>query len=127
MTLDRRRFLQLSALGILAAVGDSACASSDTRADASADQPQLLAMLGPERVRQLGAHYRASTPAENSAEALRTALSNGRGLRIPFVKSGSFDERIREDFASGRTVVVDGWVLSLTEARQAALYSLTPA
>ena len=27
----------------------------------------------------------------------------------------------------GRTVVVDGWVLAVTEARQAALFSLTPA
>ena len=126
MTLDRRRFLQLSVLGIVAAVGDSACASSDTRPDASADQPQLLAMLGPERVRQLGTHYRASRPAENNADALRAALSSGHGLRIPFVKN-SFDDQIRDDFAKGRTVVVDGWVLSLTEARQAALYSLTSA
>lgn len=127
MTLDRRRFLQVSVLGIVAAVGDSACASSDVRADASADQPQLLAMLGPERVRQLGAHYRASTPTENSADSLRASLSNGRSLPIPFIKGGSFDEQIRDDFAKGRTVVVDGWVLSLTEARQAALYSFTSA
>ena len=54
MALDRRRFLQLSALGIVATVADSACAPTDARVDASADQPQLLAMLGPERVRQLG-------------------------------------------------------------------------
>ena len=126
MTLDRRRFLQLSALGIVATVADSACASSD-RADTPPDRPQLLAMLGPERVRQLGAHYRASTPNENSADALRAALSSGHRLRIPFIKSASLDDRIRDDFAAGRTVVVDGWVLAVTEARQAALFSLTPA
>jgi len=127
MTLDRRRFLQLSALGIVAAVGDSACAASNDRADAAADRPQLLAMLGAERVRQLGAHYRASTPSENSATALRAALSRAHGLRIPFNKSASLDDQIRDDFAGGRTVVVDGWVLSVTEARQAALFSLAPA
>ena len=126
MTLDRRRFLQLSALGIVATVADSACASSD-RADTPPDRPQLLAMLGPERVRQLGAHYRASTPNENSTETLRAALSSGHRLRIPFIKSASLDDRIRDDFAAGRTVVVDGWVLAVTEARQAALFSLTPA
>jgi len=126
MTLDRRRFLQLSALGIVATVADSACASSD-RADTPPDRPQLLAMLGPERVRQLGAHYRASTPNENSTETLRAALSSGHRLRVPFIKSASLDDRIRGDFAAGRTVVVDGWVLAVTEARQAALFSLTPA
>ena len=128
MTLDRRRFLQLSALGIVAAVADSACVASSDRADADAvDRPQLLAMLGPERVRQLGAHYRASTPSENSADALRAALSSGHGSQSSSIKSGSLDDQIRDDFAAERTVIVDGWVLSVTEARQAALFSLSPA
>jgi hypothetical protein len=127
MTLDRRRFLQLSALGIVATMADSACAPTDARVDASADRPQLLAMLGPERVRQLGARYRASTPTENSAEALRAALARGHSPGIPLFKSGSFENQIRDDFSAGRTVVVDGWVLAVTEARQAALFSLTPA
>jgi hypothetical protein len=39
---------------------------------------------------------------------------------------GSIDDQIRDDFTAGRTVVVDGWVLSVTEARQAALFSLAP-
>jgi len=127
MTLDRRRFLQLSALGIVAIVADSACAVSSDRTDAAIDRPQLLVMLGPERVRQLGAYYRASTPSENSAGALRSALSSGQGSHIPLIKRGSLDDQVRDDFAAGRTVVVDGWVLSVTEARQAALFSLTPA
>jgi hypothetical protein len=84
-------------------------------------------MLGAERVRQLGAHYRAATPRENNADALRAALSDAGGPRIPFVKKKSVDDQIHEDFAAGRTVLVDGWVLSLTEARQCGLYSLTSA
>ena len=84
-------------------------------------------MLGPERVRELGAHYRASTPSESSADALRAALSAGHGPQDPFIKNGPLDAQIRGDFAAGRTVMIDGWVLSVTEARQAALFSLTPA
>src|SRR5438105_1427890 len=124
MVLDRRRFLQLSALGAIAAVADSACARSSDRADAALDRPQLLAMLGPERVRQLGEHYRAATPTEINADALRAAISNGQGPRIPLLHK-SIDHQIRDDFEAGRTVLVDGWVLSVTEARQAALYSLS--
>lgn len=126
MILDRRRFLQLSALGILAGATE-ACASADTGAGADAGHLQLVSMLGADRVRQLGAAYRASTPNENTAAALRSALSDRRGLRIPFVRSLSLADRIRDDFAAGHTVVVDGWVLSLTEAREAAILSLTPA
>ena len=126
MTLDRRRLLQLSALGIAATLADAAC-SADNRGDTAVDRPQLLAMLGPERVRQLGAHYRAATPSENSADSLRAAISKGHGLRIPLIGNASLDAQIRDDFAEQRTVLVDGWVLSVTEARQAALFSLAPA
>jgi hypothetical protein len=125
MALDRRRFLQLSTLAIVATVADAGCAALGDRA--AADRPQLVAMLGPERVRELGAHYRASTPSENTAGSLRAAISSGHSSRIPFLGSRSLDDQIRDDFAAGRTVVVDGWVLSVTEARQAALFSLTAA
>src|SRR6266480_532732 len=127
MPVDRRRFLQLSALGVIAGVTESGCSSTADRDTAAVDRPQLLAMLGPDRVRQLGAHYRAATPNENSADALRAAISNGHHVRIPLLGIGSLDDQVRDDFASGRTVLLDGWVLAVTEARQAALFSLTPA
>ena len=122
MNLDRRRCLQVTAIGVIAALAEPACA--DDRSDAI-DHPQLLDLLGPDRVRELGAHYRAATPNESTAEALRAALSKGLASRFPLPASHS--SRIRDDFESGRTVLVDGWVLSVTEARQAALFSLTPA
>ena len=122
MNLDRRRFLQGTAIGVIAAVAEPACAGD--RSDVI-DHPQLLDLLGPERVRELGTHYRAATPAENSAEALSAAISKRPSSRFPLPASRS--NQIREDFEDGRTVLVDGWVLSVTEARQAALFSLTPA
>jgi hypothetical protein len=124
--VDRRRFIEVSALGILAGVNHG-CAATDTGATADAEHLQLQSLLGPDPVRQLGATYRASTPNENTAAALRSALSARSGFRIPFAISPSLSDRIRDDFAAGRIVVVDGWVLSITEARQAALFSLTPA
>src|SRR5437588_11643520 len=121
MTVDRRRFLQLSALGAIASVTESGCSSAADRDTVAVDRPQLLAMLGPDRVRQLGTHYRAVTPNENNAAALRGAISDGHHVRIPLLGIGTLDEQIRDDFAAGRTILLDGWVLSVTEARQAAL------
>jgi hypothetical protein len=126
VTLDRRRFLQLTTLGLLVTASDAACSPSDDVAAAASADPRLVGMLGADRVRQLGAHYRAGTPSESTAAALRGALA-GRGIRLPFVAAKSIDDRIRDDFAAGRTVLVDGWVLSVTEARQCALYSLKSA
>ena len=127
MALDRRRFLELTALGVVFSFADVAC-DRDERSVASApDRPQLLSVLGPDRVREIGSHYRAATSGENTADALRAAISKSRGFHIPLLGNESLDDQIEDDFEEGRTVVVDGWVLSVTEARQAALFSLTPA
>ena len=124
MSLDRRRFIHVSALSAIGAVAMSAC---DRTPDSSLDRPALLGMLGPERVHQLGTDYRAATAGENNATTLRAALSRARSRSWwQRVMHGSVDDQVRDDFANGRTVLVDGWVLSLTEARQAALFSLTP-
>src|SRR2546423_12081676 len=110
MTLDRRRFLQLSTLSVMTAFADSACGVSRDRTDAAIERPQLLAMLGPERVRQIGTHYRASTPSENSTDSLRAVISSSRGFHIPFIGNGSLDDQIRDDLAAARTVPLDAWV-----------------
>jgi hypothetical protein len=125
MTLDRRRFLQLAATGMVAGLTTSACAR-DAAEDAGAlSGPALLEMLGPERVREIGAQYRAEVRTENTAAILRHAISNSQHRQFPWIRRRSIKEQIRDDFAAGRTVVVNGWVLSETEARQCALYSLS--
>ena len=125
MTLDRRRFLQLAATGMVAGLTTSACAR-DTSVDTSVlGKPALLEMLGPERTREIGTQYRAAVPRENTASTLRDAISSSQHRQFPWIRSRSIDEQIRDDFAAGRTVVVNGWVLSETEARQCALYSLS--
>ena len=118
MELSRRRFLQAGALGVIAAVTTTACTGESDRA---LDQPLLVDTLGADRVRELGAHYRAQTPAENNAVALRAAINESRGSRL---LPRSIHETVQNDFANGRTVLIDGWLLSVTEARQAALLSL---
>ena len=105
--MNRRRFLHLSALGVAAG---AAGAGPEPQRYAPRE---LLDLLGPETVRRLGRRYRALVPAEDFlSEALR---------RRPTA------HRVRDDFARGRTVVVMGWTLSATEARQCALFSLLPA
>jgi len=105
--LNRRRFLQLSVLGITA--GAVSLGSGPARLTPH----ELLDLLGPETVRGLGRRYREMAPAADLLSA-----APGRG---------GISHRVRDDFARGRTVVVEGWVLSVTEARQCALFSLLPA
>lgn len=125
MTLDRRRFLQLTAAGMVASLTNSAC-TRETSEDAKAlERPELLEMLGAARVLEIGTQYRAAVPDENTVAALGAAISSSQHRTFPWIGHRSIEERIRDDFADGRTVVVSGWVLSETEARQCALYSLS--
>ena len=126
-TLDRRQFVKLAASMTVAALATTACSRDDVTNTNALDRPQLLDMLGPARVRALGAHYRANVPSENSASALRDAIATQRSrLHLPWFQK-SIDDTVHDDFATGRTVVVDGWVLAVTEARQCALFSLAAA
>ena len=118
--MHRRQFLRVAAAVPVAGVLASACAPGAGYDDASLARPELLAAMGPALVRSLGARYRELTPAEHDAGALRLT-ARLFGARRPVA------DLVRDDFAHGRTVVVDGWILARTEARQCALFSLLPA
>ena len=123
MALNRRRFLQLTSAGILASLTGTACARDyDPNAPT---EPALVEMLGAARVRQIGTQYRSDFPQESTAAALREAISNSRRRGFARRYRRPIEDQIRRDFATGRVVVVGGWVLALTEARQCALYSLS--
>jgi hypothetical protein len=64
-------------------------------------------------LRQLGTAYRAQTPAEASQKTL-----------IQLLQPGATAQSIKTEYANGDIVTINGWVLSRTEARQCALFSL---
>ena len=126
MNLDRRNFLKVGVAAVAAGLASPACAREES-AQSALDSPELLAMLGPDRVRRIGTDYRARVRSENSVRSLRAAISRSQEspLHLPWMHK-SVEHTVKDDFSAGRIVVVDGWVLSLTEARQCALLSLAP-
>ena len=70
-----------------------------------------------QQVISLGEAYLEQFPAEKDVALLESLVDiNG--------PPGGLDELIRRDFATGDTVKLQGWVLSRTEGRQSALFSL---
>ena len=128
--MNRRRFLRIGAAGAAALSGLTtvACDDGGTIDLREPTPPELLGALGPDATRAIGRRYRVISPAENDVRSLRAAIMADRpwstrlGLRRTPIAA-----QVRADFAEGRTVVIDGWLLSVTEARQCALYSLMPA
>ena len=126
--MERRRFLGLIGGAAVAVVGVACGASPDVEQSALA-RPDLLDALGAERVRALGVHYRETTPAERDAASLQAVIRRSLPSSARLSGTGSSPQArlVHDDFDAGRTVVVDGWILSATEARQCALFSLVQA
>ncbi len=75
----------------------------------------------------VGKCYVSSHPEERSLRRLTRELRadlDRVDWRDPGALRSAVSERVRRDFAEGRTVLVRGWLLSRTEARIAALYAL---
>jgi hypothetical protein len=124
--LTRRRLLIAAAgLAAAAAVGPS-CLLTLVERLSGAEAASLLRGLITDRegAARLGRSYLAAHPTEARSGVLVRDLV---GAIEPTSVSGASREvadRIRGDFAAGNTVVVEGWVLSRTEARLYALVVL---
>lgn len=130
--MERRDFLLVTAAGS-AALSLPAALLSKVAPFAGARtlaHPTALQAIGPaEFVRELGRTYRTQRPEEDDPEVLAEAIRDSgdrraTGLETHAVLSAGPDRRIQADFEEGRTVQLDGWILSVTEARQAALHSI---
>lgn len=123
--MDRRRFLTIGGVSAaaFAASGFWGWTPAPLTSEAWA-HPALRSMLdGVASIDALGRRYRAARPEENSRAALIRALHAGLDAQAALTRE-RLDERIRADFAQGRTIQLNGWIVSVTEARQCALYSL---
>lgn len=128
--MKRRSFILLTGLGI-SAIGASAVKLFNLHLPEQAAyvKPKLLSQLcDDETIRGLGHSYLELRPTERNPDVLMKEIYGARvdidGLRkqdILLVQTQS-ETAIRRDFALGKTVILNGWILSLTEARQCALY-----
>lgn len=122
--MKRRAFLGLAAASTAGLVLPATARIRESFAPAPIN-PHLLEVLhDAQLVRNIGRRYRDMAPEENNARVLAEAiLAQGPGT-VTAALSARLDQQVQDDFASGRTVNVNGWILSVTEARQCALYSL---
>jgi len=84
--------------------------------------PALREILGASQIYTLGIRYRQYHPDEDNARYLEELIL-GAITQSPY-NEAALANAISREFAGRHTVILDGWVLSVTEARQCALYSL---
>jgi hypothetical protein len=131
--MKRRTFVLLSLYtGAAASIPPLGCSNGSTVAGKPWVQPGLLSHIcDAKTLQEIGAAYREKVRDEsNEKQLINLLLADSTNTVMP-VSSGDalisslLAKKTREDFDNGKTVIVKGWVLSETEARQCALFSLT--
>jgi hypothetical protein len=130
LQLTRRTFLAGLAAGIVgAALGLRQYWSGDSTTREAMRLADVL--RHPDSAALLGRLYLDRNPQEADAAQLVTLIGAAQSPALSPVTAAPdeslrtvLEARIRNDFINGKTVAVDGWLLSLTEARLCALVSL---
>lgn len=126
--MKRKDFIQLSAFAT-AAISFPLLQSCNAPSPGEAmTGPDFLSRLFDEQtIRKTGESYLQRNPAEKDQSKL-TRLLAGNGSIADSSDENAIhlylEERIKKDFDEGNTVMLNGWVLSVTEARQCALFTL---
>ncbi|GAB5554552.1 MAG: hypothetical protein Sapg2KO_41430 [Saprospiraceae bacterium] len=123
--MKRRMFLPLAGLGITAiALPTWYYQSRVPSYDPLISEPELLSYIwDSETIREIGEQYLKNAPKERSKRKLVSELSNNISEDLPTIET--LRQSITKDYKDGNTIMLDGWILSKTEARQCALFSLT--
>ena len=110
------------------------CTTNVSDFDKLLSVPDMLSHLcDAKTIEEIGKAYGSKTPDEYSIKKIKDMLvRNAEGTKImettkPADIHAFIDKNIHNDFITGKTVIVKGWVLSVTEARQTALLSLIPS
>lgn len=124
--MKRREFIGLSAYMAAAMAVPLLEECTPLNTDKAIAEPAvILNMLNSQTIVAAGLAYGKAFPEEYTKEKLKSLLLGDH-------KTGStageihewFTKKTNEDFATGQTLMVDGWVFSKTEARQCGLFSL---
>lgn len=129
--MKRRDFIHLSAFAGAAISFPSLQSCTAPPGEQAMSQPVFLSRLFDENtIKDAGKAYLKINPSEDDDDKLVQLLADKSSIANSTDEKAiqqHLDERIRHDFETGNTVLVKGWVLAVTEARQCALFSLMKA
>ncbi|SDB52185.1 hypothetical protein SAMN03097699_1885 [Flavobacteriaceae bacterium MAR_2010_188] len=123
--MKRRQFILFSVLGISAIAIPTWCFKFYTpEYDQLLTEPELLSHIWDgTTIGEIGEAYGKKFPNENSERKLAKLLSDYASTVDSTKTIEILRHQIKEDYRQNNTVMIDGWILSRTEARQCALFS----
>jgi hypothetical protein len=127
--MQRRKFIQVSVVGSTAIVVTGiSCKNHHSSFYNILDKPDKLSRICDlNTISGIGMAYHLQTPTETGIDKLADLLStDSAGNKISYTSDELsvrylINQKIKHDFETDNTVIINGWVLSVTEARQCAL------
>ncbi|MGZ3764347.1 MAG: hypothetical protein ACXVB0_02795 [Mucilaginibacter sp.] len=122
--MQRRTFIHLSAFTaiVLTLPLVDGCAASP---DKTLELPLFFSHIADQKViKEAGNAYRKQFPAEDNQTVLTKLLLGHYTPKNNAETQAFLEKQVVLDFKTGKAVTVSGWVLSVTEARQCALFSI---
>jgi len=124
--MKRRNFILLTTGGVAAiAIPTWYYKYGPLEYDTLLVEPELLSYIWDDQtIEEIGKKYQQQYPDEKTERKLVKLISK-RISSNSNVLNEVLKQQIEEDYKNERIVMLDGWLLSVTEARQCALFSLT--
>ena len=124
--MTRRSFLGMAAIGTAVAVtgGIVKWRFFASRRLALAFPLMLSAFCDEATLREVGRKYLAQVPGEDSTGVLLARIE-AAGAPDGIEGVGEAASQAEQDFVKKKILVIDGWIISQTEARQCALLALS--
>ena len=123
--MKRKKFILLSGIGLSTiAIPTIFFHSQKSTHVLSLEEPAFLSTIWDEETMiEIGEAFRAAFPEDDDEAKLTQSLVEIAGKPDNFSQI-DLDAQIQNDYATNQTVQLNGWILSKTEARQCALYSI---
>ena len=126
--MNRRTFIRISGWGTAIALAPVMGSCNESKWRGTLAIPQIPGKFcNREELIEIGAQYCLTFPEEADESALEAMLLGNYQPRSNQDLVQFINQKILQEFADNELVIVRGWVLAETEARQIALYSLINA
>ena len=121
--MERRNFIIVSALGATAVGLPIWYFKSQNDIDPISEPGALSYIWDDETILEVGKQYLQKFPGESTKSILKEKLIGSETHSLED-NVQNIQQKIDQEFTSDNMVIIDGWVLSVTEARQCALFYL---
>jgi hypothetical protein len=131
--MKRKKFIIISAVAVAAVAVPVTIKFRHHRKTRSKplEEPKILGnFCNAKDIREIGTEYMKRVPHESQKQQLiELLMKNDEGKRLNSTDiteiSDWLDVKTDKEFRTDKTIEVAGWVISVTEARQCALFSLS--